>query len=138
MPLDGLQIINMTFLDLLAEKRTTISSLSKTSGISRTTITNIASGKVDILVCKEKTLLAISNSLSVSIENLHKLEKEEPKTLLPSFLIDSINDYRNAIRKNSNLIDCYSDQLISSINVAEIENLISPETANRLRKRYIY
>ena len=63
-------------------------------------------------------------------------EKEEAKTLLPEFLLDSISDYRKAIRKDSTLVDCYSDQLNSSINVAEVEHLISKEVADRLRARY--
>ncbi len=127
---------DMTFLDLLAEKKTTVYSLSMNSGIPKTTLTDIASGKADILECSGKTLLAISKSLNVSIEDLLSLEREEAKTLLPGFLLDSINEYRKAIRKDSTLIDCYSDQLNSSINVAEVENLISKELANRLRRRY--
>lgn len=128
--------IDMTFLDLLSEKKTTVYSLSIDSGIPRTTLTDIASGKADILECSGKTLLAISKSLNASIEDLLSLEREESKTLLPGFLLDSINQYRKAIRKDSTLIDCYSDQLNSSINVAEVENLISKEQANRLRSRY--
>ena len=128
--------IGMTFLDLLSEKKTTVYSLSIHSGIPRTTLTDIASGKADILECTGKTLLAISKSLNISIEDLLSLEREEAKTLLPGFLLDSINEYRKAIRKDSTLIDCYSDQLNSSINVAEVENLISKEQANRLRLRY--
>ena len=128
----------MTFLDLLAEKKTTVYSLSIKSGIPRSTLTDIASGKADILECSGKTLLAISKSLNVSIEDLLLLEREEAKTLLPGFLLDSINDYRKAIRKDSTLIDCYSDQLNSNINIAEVENLISKEQANRLRARYFW
>ena len=128
--------LDMTFLDLLSEKKTTVYSLSIYSGIPRTTLTDIASGKADILECSGKTLLAISKSLNVSIEDLLSLEREEAKTLLPGFLLDSIKEYRKAIRKDSTLIDCYSDQLNSSINVAEVENLISKEQANRLRTRY--
>ena len=128
--------INMTCLDLLSEKKTTVYSLSIDSGIPRTTLTDIASGKADILECSGKTLLAVSKSLNVSIEDLLSLEREEAKTLLPGFLLDSIKEYRKAIRKDSTLIDCYSDQLNSSINVAEVENLISKEQANRLRARY--
>ena len=128
--------VDMTFLDLLSEKKTTVYSLSIDSGIPRTTLTDIASGKADILKCSGKTLLAISKSLNVSIEDLLSLEREEAKTLLPGFLLDSIKEYRKAIRKDSTLIDCYSDQLNSSINVAEVENLISKEQANRLRTRY--
>ena len=116
--------LDMTFLDLLSEKKTTVYSLSIDSGIPRTTLTDIASGKADILECSGKTLLAISKSLNVSIEDLLSLEREEAKTLLPGFLLDSIKEYRKAIRKDSTLIDCYSDQLNSSINVAEVENLI--------------
>ena len=128
--------IDMTFLDLLSEKKTTVYSLSIDSGIPRTTLSDIASGKADILECSGKTLLAISKSLNVSIEDLLSLEREEAKTLLPGFLLDSIKEYRKAIRKDSTLIDCYSDQLNSNINIAEVENLISKEQANRLRSRY--
>ena len=128
----------MTFLDLLAEKKTTVYSLSIKSGIPRSTLTDIASGKADILECSGKTLLAISKSLNVSIEDLLSLEREEAKSLLPGFLLDSINDYRKAIRKDSTLLDCYSDQLNSNINIAEVENLISKEQANRLRERYFW
>ena len=128
--------LDMTFLDLLAEQKTTVYSLSIDSGVPKTTLTDIASGKADILECSGKTLLAISKSLSVSIEELLKLEREEAKTLLPGFLMDSISEYRKAIRKESTLVDCYSDQLNSSINVAEVEHLISKEQADRLRARY--
>ena len=128
----------MTFLDLLAEKKTTVYSLSIKSGIPRSTLTDIASGKADILECSGKTLLAISRSLNVSIEDLLSLEREEAKSLLPGFLLDSINEYRKAIRKDSTLLDCYSDQLNSNINIAEVENLISKEQANRLRARYFW
>ena len=124
----------MTFLDLLADKKITVYSLSCKSGVPKTTLTDIASGKTDILACS--TLLAISKSLNVSIEELLSLEKEEAKTILPPFLYDSIQEYRKSIRTNSNLIDCYSDQLNSSINVAEVEHLISKEQADRLRNRY--
>lgn len=126
----------MTFLDLLAEKKMTVYSLSSESGVPKTTLTDIASGKADILECSGKTLLAIAKVLNVKIEVLLLLEREESKTLLPQFLLDSISDYRKAIRKESTLVDCYSDQLNSSINVAEVEKLISKELADRLRSRY--
>lgn len=126
----------MTFLDLLASKKITIYSLSRKSGVPKTTLTDIASGKLDILECSRETLLAISKTLNISIEELLSLEKEESKTLLPSFLYDAILEYRKSIREGSTLIDCYSDQLNSSINVAEVEHLISKEQADRLRKRY--
>ena len=128
--------LGMTFLDLLAEKKTTVYTLSLDSGVPRTTLSDIASGKADVLECSGKTLLAISKTLDTSIEYLLSLEREESKTLLPTFLLDSITEYRKAIRKDSTLIDCYSDQLNSSINVAEVEHLITKEQADRLRARY--
>lgn len=128
----------MTFLDLLADQKCTVYSLSMSSGVPKTTLTDIASGKADILDCSGKTLWAISKCLHVSIEDLLSLEAEEAKTVLPAFLSDSIREYRKAIRKDSSLIDCYSDQLNSSINVAEVEHLISAEAANRLRTRYFH
>ena len=128
----------MTFLDLLADKKTTVYSLSLESGIPKTTLTDISSGKADILECSGKTLLAISKTLNVSIEKLLSLEREESKTLLPEFLLSAIKDLRKAIRKDSTLIDCYSDQLNSSINIAEVEHLISKDLADRLRARYFY
>ena len=126
----------MTFLDLLSQKKMTVYSLSQHSGVPKTTLSDIASGKADILECSGKTLLEISRCLNVSIESILSLEREEAKTTLPVFLLDSIHDYRKAIRNDSTLVDCFSDQLNSSINVAEVENLISKEQANRLRKRY--
>lgn len=72
----------------------------------------------------------------MTIEDLLSLEREESKTLLPEFLMEAISEYRKAIRKDSTLVDCYSDQLNSSINVAEVEHLISKEQADRLRARY--
>lgn len=128
--------LSMTFLDLLADKKTTVYSLSLDSGVPKTTLADISSGKADILECSGKTLLAISKSLGVSIEDLLSLEREEAKSLLPKFLLDAISEYRKAIRKDSTLVDCYSDQLNSSINVAEVEHLISKEQADRLRARY--
>ena len=71
--------IGMTFLDLLAFKKTTVYALSNKSGIPKTTLTDIASSKTDILECSGKTLLAISKSLNISIEELLSLEKEESK-----------------------------------------------------------
>ena len=126
----------MTFLDLLSDKKMTVYALSKKSGIPYTTIFDIASGKTNIMDCSGKTLLALAKSINISIEGLLSLEQEEEMTLMPEFLVDSIVGYRKAIRTDSTLIDCYSDQLNSSINVAEVENLISLEQAARLRSRY--
>lgn len=126
----------MTFADLLAYKKITVYLLSKLSGIAKTTINDIASGKTNILDCSGKTLSALSNALNISVDKLLSLEEEEANTTLPLFLNDSIKEYRKAMRTDSTLTDCYNDQLRSSINAAEVENMISKERANRLRNRY--
>ena len=126
----------MTFKDLLAEKGLTVYRLSKISDLPKSTLNDIATGKVELLDCSGRTLQKISNCLNIKIEKLLELEPEEATTVLPKFLNDSIDDYRKAVRKRTTRIDCYSDQLNSSINVAEVESLISKETAQRLRKRY--
>lgn len=126
----------MTFKDLLAEKGLTVYRLSKISDLPKSTLNDIATGKVNLLDCSGRTLQKISKCLNVKIEKLLELEPEEATTVLPEFLNDSIDDYRKSVRKRTTLIDCYSDQLNSSINVAEVESLISKETAQRLRKRY--
>lgn len=126
----------MTFKDLLAEKGLTVYRLSKISDLPKSTLNDIATGKVELLDCSGRTLQKISKCLNIKIEKLLELEPEEATTVLPEFLNDSIDDYRKSVRKRTTLIDCYSDQLNSSINVAEVESLISKETAQRLRKRY--
>ena len=57
----------MTFADLLLEKNITIYKLSKESGVPKTTIFDIASGKANILDCSARSLLKISKVLKVSI-----------------------------------------------------------------------
>ncbi len=128
----------MTFLDLVAYKKLTLAELSRRSGIPNSTLSDIANGKTDILDCSGKTLLGISKVLGVSIEELLNLEPEEAKSLLPHCLLQCIKDYRKAVKTNSHLIDCHSDQLNSEINVSEVEGIISSEQADRLRRRYFY
>lgn len=128
----------MTFIDLLLEKKLSVYRVSQLSGVPKTTIHDISIGKSDILNCNGKTLLAIASTLNVSIEYLLSLEREENLYKLPGFLLDSLNSYRRAVRRNSSLIDCYSDELNSSINVAEVEGLITKEIADNLRSRYLW
>lgn len=127
----------MTFLDLITAKHLSVYKLSLLSGVPKTTLHDIASGKSDLLLCNGKTLLNLSRILEVNIEDLFKLEKETDLSKLPSFLSNSITQLRKAIRNDSGLLDCYYDQLNSDINVAEVEGLISKNTALNLRERYL-
>ena len=70
---------------------------------------------------------------------MKRLDQELYNTLyeknIPCFLAESIKNLENA--NKSSLLDCYLDEVNSSINVCEVENLISKEQADYLRKKYL-
>lgn len=74
-------------------------------------------------------------------KELETLKKEENKVSfeeqLPSLLNTSLTNVKNLKVENNYLKDCYLDELNSSINIAEIEYLISKEQAEYLRKKYL-
>ena len=119
----------MTFGDLLIKKNYTVYRLSKESGVPKTTIFDISSGKSNLLDCSGRNLLKISECLGVSIEDLLSLDQELYNPTydknIPAFLAESIDNIKKAKKKKSSLLDCYLDEANSSINVCEIENLIS-------------
>ena len=131
----------MTFGDLLIKKNYTVYRLSKESGVPKTTIFDISSGKSNLLDCSGRNLLRISKCLGVSIEDLLSLDQELYNPTydknIPAFLAESIDKIKKAKKKKSSLLDCYLDEANSSINVCEIENFISKEQADYLRKKYL-
>ena len=131
----------MTFGDLLIKKNYTVYRLSKESGVPKTTIFDISSGKSNLLDCSGRNLLKISECLGVSIEDLLSLDQELYNPTydknIPAFLAESIDNIKKAKKKKSSLLDCYLDETNSSINVCEIENFISKEQADYLRKKYL-
>ena len=131
----------MTFGDLLLQKNTTVYKLSKDSGVPKTTIFDISSGKTNIMDCSGRNLLRLSKFLNVTIEELLYLEQELYNPVyeknIPEFLTSSIKNVKKAKRKRSSLLDCYLDEVNSSINVCEVEKMISKEQADYLRKKYL-
>lgn len=131
----------MTITELLDQKEFTIYKLSKVSGISKTTLFDIFSGKSNILDCRLRVILKLSKALGVSINELVSLEpvlyNPSYEENLPEFLLEDIKFIRNKKNKNNPLYDCYLDETNSSINVCEIENLISKEQAVYLRNKYL-
>lgn len=131
----------MTFRELLIKNNITVYKLSKNSGVPKTTIFDISSGKSNILDCSGRNLYKLSKSLGVSIEDLLDLDQElyNPTFIknLPSFLSESIDTLKRKKRENSSLFDCYLDEVNSNINVCEVEHLISKEQADFLRKKYL-
>ena len=131
----------MTITELLEQKEFTIYKLSKVSGISKTTLFDIFSGKSNILDCRLRVILKLSKALGVSINELVSLEpvlyNPSYEENLPEFLLEDIKFIKNKKNKNNPLYDCYLDETNSSINVCEIENLISKEQAIYLRNKYL-
>lgn len=68
------------------------------------------------------------------MKNINELNFESS---LPQFLLESINNLKKAEKEGSSLLDCYLDETNSSINVCEVENLISKEQADLLRSKYL-
>ena len=57
---------------------------------------------------------------------------------IPAVLKDSLNMFKRKRRTDNSLIDCYYDELNSTINVCEIEQLITKEQADYFRNKYLY
>lgn len=131
----------MTFDELLDKKRMTVYKLSKVSTVPRTTLFDIYTGKANIMDCSGRNLYKIAKALNISIEELLNV-KQMPyhpayERNIPEFLSEEIARLKSAKRKNSSSLDCYYDELNSSINVCEVENIISKEQADYLRTKYL-
>ena len=121
----------MTFTDLVTEKKLTYYKLSKLTGIPKTTIHDISSGKSDLLNCNGKTLLSLAGALDVSIEELLHLEKE-----------DDLRKYGIFIKVDTNLIkrekETKSLNKLSDIDrKAELKDAFIVNNKNKLNIKFI-
>lgn len=127
--------------------------VAKLSGVPHATLNDLCSGKSRIEKCSAETLYRIAKALNVSMESLVEtviIEKEEMQRIqivrersyeygLPEYLQHDLDAYKEALRNNSRLLDCFWGELYGSINVAEIsDGLITPEHADYLRKKYLW
>lgn len=132
----------MTINDLLVTKELNVYRMSKISGIPKTTLFDIVSGKADLKDCTGRNLLKIAKYLNITIEDLLNLDREiyisAYEENLPPFLKSGISKLKKYRNQDVSLIDCYYDELNSSINVCEVENLISHDHAEYLRNKYLY
>lgn len=131
----------MHILQKIKKLNLSVYYISKRSGIPQSTLSDIITGKSKLLDCTGKTLLLLSKELNISIEELLNLEQDEYNISLeeniPQLINNSIAKLKRARRYNSDFIDCYELELNSNINICEIEQLISKEQANYLRKKYL-
>ena len=129
--------------------------LAKISGIPKTTVIDICSGKSSIEGCNAGTVFRLAKALGCSMEDLMKMDTTDydrqtglPKNMsylekgLPPFLEKSIC----TLQKSWEIVDSgredlhwdlYWCELNADINYAEVEQLISKEQAWYLREKYL-
>ncbi len=145
----------MNLHTLLAEKNISMYRLSKTSGIPKTTIIDICSGKSDIRKCSALTVYKIAKTIGCSMEDLIEAvsfdldqgswipkDKEYLEKGLPPFLQHSIEAMERSWKiKDAGGTDYHWDivwcDLNADINYAEVEQLITRNQAWHLRKKYL-
>ncbi len=146
----------MTLELLLNQVGMTKYQLSKISGIPKTTILDICSGKSQLEKCSAKTVLQIAKALQISMEELMKLEtpqKYDPVTNLPvdkSYLecglSEELQESINHMKDSWSILDAGETDLHwdiwwcnlnADINIAELDGSITSEQAWHLREKYL-
>ena len=107
----------MSINEILSNIGMTKYRLAKLSGIPHATLSELCSGKTNIEKCSGETLYKIAKVLNVSMESLlddrmTTLARERSYEYgLPSYLQHDLDVYKDALSKNSTLIDCYWGEL---------------------------
>ena len=66
--------MNMTMQSMLREKNMSMYRLSQISGVPKTTVIDICSGKSDIEGCTAKTVMQLSRALGCTMEELMQID----------------------------------------------------------------
>ena len=118
--------------------------LSQISGVPKTTVIDICSGKSSIENCNAKTVLQLSRALNCSMEDIMQAadSNNHYETALPKYLKASLDNMKKAIKLKSSgqkylRYDCDYCELQSDINTAEVSGEISPDQAWYLRSKYL-
>ena len=127
--------------------------VAKMCNIPQSTMRDLCSGKTDIKKARVETLYKLAKAFSISMEELLlklSIDEKTGKPLdqsyleydLPIFLQDSIHQMNESWEKidagkEDSIWDCNWCDLQSSINICEVEQLITSEQANFLRKKYL-
>lgn len=145
----------MTLQTLLDRENITKYQLSKISGVPKTTVIDICSGKTSIQKCTAKTVQQIAKALNRSMEEIMELDNGEYhhdtgmptdethfECGLPEYLKQSLDNMKQSWEivdsgKKDLHWDIYWCELNADINSAEVENLISSEQAWYLRRKYL-
>lgn len=145
----------MEWQEMLREKGLSMYRLSQLSGVPKTTVIDICSGRSDIEKCSGKTIRQLAMSLGCTMESIMQLkpsacdqETGRPKDDsylecgLPDFLQNDIVAMEKSWAvEDSGERDLHWDivwcELNADINAAETESLITSEQAWYLRKKYL-
>lgn len=145
----------MNLRTLLNERNMSMYRLAQISGIPKTTVIDICSGKSSIECCNAKTVFQLARALECSMEYLMQLEHTgyDRMTGLPineTYLEKGLPQYLEsslaAMKKSWQIEDsgrrdphwdCYWCELNADINAAETERSISREQAGYLRRIYL-
>ena len=145
----------MNLQTLLTQKNMTMYRLSKISGVPKTTVIDICSGKSSIEGCNAKTVYQLSKALGCPMETLMTIDNADyerdtglPKDKaylekgLPKYLQISLDNMKKSWEiedggKRDLHWDLYWCELNADINSAENDRVLSTEQANYLRKVYL-
>ena len=143
----------MSLKEMIEQQHLTRYKLAKMCNIPQSTMRDLCSGKTDIKKASVETLYKLAKAFSISMEELFlklSIDEKTGKPLdqsyleydLPIFLQDSIHQMNESWEKidagkEDSIWDCNWCDLQSSINICEVEQLITSEQANFLRKKYL-
>ncbi len=145
----------MNLQTILTQKNMTMYRLSKISGVPKTTVIDICSGKSSIEGCNAKTVYQLSKALGCPMETLMAINTADyeqdtglPKDSaylekgLPEYLQISLDNMKKSWEiedsgKRDPHWDLYWCELNADINSAENDRTISTEQADYLRKVYL-
>lgn len=143
----------MSLKEMIEQQHLTRYKVAKMCNIPQSTMRDLCNGKTDIKKASVETLYKLAKAFSISMEELLlklSIDEKTGKPLdqsyleydLPIFLQDSIHQMNESWEKidagkEDSIWDCNWCDLQSSINICEVEQLITSEQANFLRKKYL-
>ena len=145
----------MDLSSMLHDRNLSVYRLAQLSGVPKTTIFDICSGKSSIEGCTARTVFRLAKALGCSMEDLMTIDtarydrdtgfpKEESylEKGLPTYLEKSLAAMKASWEKEDRgerdiHWDLYWCELNADINSAEVENSIYHAKAGYLRKKYL-
>lgn len=145
----------MNIQSMLQVRNMSMYRLSQISGVPKTTVIDICSGKSDIEGCTARTVMQLSRALGCSMEELMQIDnvRYDRETGLPkdeSYLEKGLPGYLQksiaAMQASWKIVDSgkrdlhwdlYWCELNADINSAETEQEISSDQAWYLRRKYL-